>query len=202
MKIIVIGGGPAGMAAAASAKYAGVEEVLLLERYDYLGGVLPQCIHNGFGTQIYNRDYTGGEYAHLWRGLVDAAGVTVKKGTSVLSLEKSGGLWKVSCVSSELGAETLEAEAVIVATGCRERTLPQLGIPGSRPAGVFTAGAARPNDEPEKFSAGKNSSHSGFGRHRIDYGTAHDFGRHEGQADFGAGVHRPCPEYHPVCRGL
>ena len=148
MRIIVIGGGPAGMAAAVSAKERGIENVTLLERNDYLGGVLPQCIHNGFGTQLYERDYTGGEYAWLWKEKTELAGVDVMLSTTVLSVYRSGmmdavGGWRVKCVSAKLGARELEADAVIIATGCRERTLPQMLIPGSRPAGVFTAGAAQ-----------------------------------------------------------
>ena len=77
MRMIVIGGGPAGMAAAVSAKKQGVEEVLLLERHPYLGGVLPQCIHNGFGTQLYGEDYAGGEYAWMWKEKTVEAGVRV-----------------------------------------------------------------------------------------------------------------------------
>lgn len=163
MKLIVIGGGPAGMAAAVSAKEQGVENVLLLERHDYLGGVLPQCIHNGFGTQLYEKDYTGGEYAWLWKEKTERAGVEVMLSTTVLSVSaiktpdacgqsaadrntagdvRHGG-WLVKCVSAKLGARELQADAVIIATGCRERTLPQMLIPGSRPAGVFTAGAAQ-----------------------------------------------------------
>lgn len=140
MKIIVVGGGPAGMAAAVSAKESGASQVLLLERRGYLGGVLPQCIHNGFGTQIYETDYTGGEYACLWKEKVRAAGVQVLTATTVLSIEKG---WRVRCVGASGGARELSADAVILATGCRERTLPQMLIPGSRPAGVFTAGAAQ-----------------------------------------------------------
>lgn len=140
MRLIVIGGGPAGMAAAVSAKEQGVEEVILLERHGYLGGVLPQCIHNGFGTQLYGKDYTGGEYAWLWKQKTEAAGVDVYLNTTVLSIEEG---WHVKCVSSSMGAKEWEADAIVVATGCRERTLPQMLIPGSRPAGVFTAGAAQ-----------------------------------------------------------
>lgn len=151
------------MAAAVSAKEQGTEDVMLLERHDYLGGVLPQCIHNGFGTQLYEKDYTGGEYAWLWKEKTECAGVEVMLSTTVLSVSRAGKLdacgqstsdrniaddskqggWLVKCVSAKLGARELEADAVIIATGCRERTLPQMLIPGSRPAGVLTAGAAQ-----------------------------------------------------------
>lgn len=160
MRLIVIGGGPAGMAAAVTAKEHGVEEVLLLERHSYLGGVLPQCIHNGFGTQLYNTDYTGGEYAWMWKQKTEAAGVQVHVGTSVLSIEKG---WTVKCVSASMGAKELKADAVVIATGCRERTLPQMMIPGSRPAGVFTAGAAQLMMNIKNYLPGKSAVILGSG---------------------------------------
>ena len=152
------------MAAAVAARERGVEDVLLLERHAYLGGVLPQCIHNGFGTQLYGKDYTGGEYAWLWKGKTERAGVTVMTGTTVLSLSaRPEGGWLVTCVSAKLGAGELEAEAVIIATGCRERTLPQMLIPGSRPAGVFTAGAAQLMMNLKNYLPGKSAVILGSG---------------------------------------
>lgn len=174
-RLAVIGGGPAGMAAAVAAKASGVRKVILLERHDYLGGVLPQCIHNGFGIQIYEKDYTGGEYAALWRRQTMESGIEVKLGATVLSLEQSRcqdqqeprnqnrRSWKISCVSRLHGAETLEADAVIVASGCRERTLPQLSIPGSRPAGIFTAGAAQMMMNRKNFMPGRTAVILGSG---------------------------------------
>ena len=143
MRIAVIGGGPAGMAAAVTAREQGVEEVMILERHSYLGGVLPQCIHNGFGVKIYDRDLTGGEYAWLWKQKTEDAGVEVMLDTTVLSVSHEDKKWGVKCVSAVSGACEIEADALIVATGCRERTLAQLHIPGSRPAGIFTAGSAQ-----------------------------------------------------------
>lgn len=152
MRIAIIGGGPAGMAAAVSAKENGVGDVVLIERHDYLGGVLPQCIHTGFGTQLYDKDYTGGEYAWMWAEKTMSEGVNVMTSTTVLSVEKrrseaeSGAGragWIIRCVNASAGAAEIEADAVIVASGCRERTLPQMLIPGSRPAGIFTAGSAQ-----------------------------------------------------------
>lgn len=170
MNLIVIGGGPAGMAAAVAAKECGLEDVVLLERHDYLGGVLPQCIHNGFGTQIYEKDYTGGEYAWLWKEKTEAAGVDVMVSTTVLSVshidrqdESEAGSWLVKCVNGKLGARELKADAVIVATGCRERTLPQMLIPGSRPAGVFTAGAAQLMMNMKNFLPGRSAVILGSG---------------------------------------
>lgn len=152
MKLAVIGGGPAGMAAAVSARKNGVEDVVLIERRDYLGGVLPQCIHTGFGTQLYERDYTGGEYAWLWAEKTLSEGVDVMRSTTVLSVSKIPSEtktepdrqgWLITCVNASAGAAEIDADAVIVASGCRERTLPQMMIPGSRPAGIFTAGSAQ-----------------------------------------------------------
>lgn len=141
------------MAAAVTAKEQGVEDVLLLERHPYLGGVLPQCIHNGFGTQLYNTDYTGGEYAWLWKQKTEAAGVEIHVSTSVISIEKG---WTVKCVSASMGAQELKADTVVIATGCRERTLPQMLIPGSRPAGIFTAGAAQLMMNMKNYLPGKS----------------------------------------------
>lgn len=184
MRAIVIGGGPAGMAAAVSAKEKGVGEVMLLERRPYLGGVLPQCIHTGFGTQLYGRDDTGGEYAWLWKTKAEAAGISICLSTTVLSVEKAApaeeavrekadepvapagwlrGSWQVRCVSAAEGAKVLEADAVILATGCRERTLPQMLIPGSRPAGVFTAGAAQLMMNMKNYLPGKSAVILGSG---------------------------------------
>ena len=148
------------MAAAVSAKEHGIEEVMLLERRPYLGGVLPQCIHNGFGTQIYEKDYTGGEYAFLWEEKTKEAGIEVFTNTTVLSIEKG---WEVKYVSASEGARIMKADAVIVATGCRERTLPQMLIPGSRPAGVFTAGAAQLMMNLKNYLPGKSAVILGSG---------------------------------------
>lgn len=163
MRMIVIGGGPAGMAAAVSAKKQGVEEVLLLERHPYLGGVLPQCIHNGFGTQLYGEDYTGGEYAWMWKEKTVEAGVRVMTAATVLSIGKRAEGWQARCVSADTGAVDLRADAVIIATGCRERTLPQMRIPGSRPAGIFTAGSAQLMMNLRNFLPGKSAVILGSG---------------------------------------
>lgn len=160
MRLIVIGGGPAGMAAAVTAKERGVDEVLLLERNSYLGGVLPQCIHNGFGLQLYKKDYTGGEYAWLWKEKTEASGVEIYLNTSVLSVEKG---WKVKAISASAGLMVLNADAVIVATGGRERTMPQLMIPGSRPAGIFTAGEAQLMMNLKNYMPGKSAVILGSG---------------------------------------
>ena len=171
--IIVIGGGPAGMAASYAAKSAGTPNVILIERYGYLGGVLPQCIHNGFGTQIYENDYTGGEYAGIWKSIVETNGIDIKLNTTVMSVEKidvSNGnkksdkkIWNVHVVSSDQGPEILSADAVIISTGCREKTLPQLGVVGSRPAGIFTAGAVQAMMNLNNYLPGKTAVILGSG---------------------------------------
>lgn len=163
MNLIVVGGGPAGMAAAVTALECGVENVMLLERHDYLGGVLPQCIHNGFGTQLYEKDYTGGEYARIWKEKTESSGVEVMLSTTVLSVSHVETRWIVKCVNGNLGAKEMEADAVIIATGCRERTLPQMLIPGSRPAGVFTAGAAQLMMNMKNYLPGKSAVILGSG---------------------------------------
>lgn len=167
MRAIVIGGGPAGMAAAVSAREQGVEEVMLLERHSWLGGVLPQCIHTGFGTQLYQKDYTGGEYAWLWKEKTEQSGTEILQGTTVLDVKRNceshTKKWIVKCVNSQIGAQSLEADAVIVATGCRERTLPQMLIPGSRPAGIFTAGAAQMMMNMKNYLPGRSAVILGSG---------------------------------------
>lgn len=163
MKVIVIGGGPAGMAAAVAAKEQGAGEVVLAERYSYLGGVLPQCIHNGFGTQLFHEDYTGGEYAWIWWKKAEAAGVRILLNTSALGIERKGRKWYVKCVRADYGTCVLEGDAVIAATGCRERTLPQMLIPGSRPSGVFTAGSAQLMMNIKNYLPGKTAVILGSG---------------------------------------
>ena len=135
----IIGGGPAGMAAAWAAAECGAK-VTLIERNSYLGGVLPQCIHTGFGTQLYGEDLTGGEYAERWENLVRREDIRVILSATVTDVS---GHWDISYADSRVGAAKISCDAVILATGCTERTLPQLDVPGSRPAGIFTAGAAQ-----------------------------------------------------------
>lgn len=137
--VIVIGGGPAGLAAAASARSHGANDVLVIERAERLGGILNQCIHNGFGLITYGEELTGPEYAHRAELAAREAGVEALLDTMVLSVAKDR---TVTCVGPG-GLLALSAGAVVLAMGCRERTRGALNIPGTRPAGVYTAGCAQ-----------------------------------------------------------
>ena len=138
--IVIIGGGPAGLAAAEAAVQAGARDVLILERDTRLGGILNQCIHNGFGLHTFKEELTGPEYAARFETRVRALQIEYKLGTMVLSIspEKT-----VTAVSRKEGLVTIEAKAVILAMGCRERARGALNIPGFRPAGIFSAGTAQ-----------------------------------------------------------
>ena len=138
--LVIIGGGPAGLAAGIAAREAGVTDLVILEREDEAGGILRQCIHNGFGLHRYGEELTGPEYAA--RDIARAAelGLDIRCGTTVLSVSPER---LVTCVSKQEGLQVFEAGAVILAMGCRERPRGALGTPGTRCAGVYTAGAAQ-----------------------------------------------------------
>ena len=137
--IVIIGGGPAGLAAAVGARRAGIESILILEREKYLGGILNQCIHNGFGLHIFQEELTGPEYAARYESQVEEAGIPYLLNTMVLDITPNK---KVTAVNSN-GLLEIEAKAVILAMGCRERPRGALNIPGTRPAGIYTAGTAQ-----------------------------------------------------------
>ena len=143
--LIIIGGGPAGMAAAVAAKKAGIDDLLILERDSVLGGILNQCIHNGFGLHTFKEELTGPEYAEKYADMVREQQIPFELETMVLAVEKLAGSNKkaVTVISSMRGVQTLYAKAVILAMGCRERPRGALNIPGSRPQGVYTAGTAQ-----------------------------------------------------------
>ena len=139
--IAVIGGGPAGLAAALAAKKeAPDKDVLVIERDRALGGILQQCIHNGFGLHFFGEELTGPEYAGRFISQLDGSGISVMTDTMVLDLTKEK---TIRTVSAAEGFLEIEAGAVILAMGCRERTRGALNIPGFRPAGVYTAGCAQ-----------------------------------------------------------
>lgn len=136
-KLLIVGGGPAGLAAAAEARKRGVEEITIVERDVRLGGILNQCVHSGFGLHMYGQELTGPEYAARLES--EAEGIKCLTGTTVLSLSADK---SAECVNEE-GVFTIKADAVILACGCRERPRGAIGIPGARCAGVYTAGTAQ-----------------------------------------------------------
>jgi NADPH-dependent 2,4-dienoyl-CoA reductase/sulfur reductase-like enzyme len=136
--VAVIGGGPAGLIAAAAAKENGAEKVYLLDRNHWLGGILPQCIHDGFGVGEMGESLTGPEYAEICLERAEKLGVTIMNETMALNLEGTS----ITAVNRE-GVHRIEAKSVVVATGCREKTRWIAMIPGTRPSGVYTAGVAQ-----------------------------------------------------------
>ena len=138
--VAIIGSGPAGMAAAISAKQAGAEDVLLIDREIEEGGILNQCIHNGFGTQIFRKDLTGPEYVHFFAEKVKSSNVKVWNDTMVLELTPER---EIYAISPERGMVKIKARSVVLAMGCRERPRGAINIPGDRPSGVYTAGTVQ-----------------------------------------------------------
>jgi NADPH-dependent 2,4-dienoyl-CoA reductase/sulfur reductase-like enzyme len=138
--VAVIGSGPAGLTAAMHAHKSGARKVLLLEREEELGGILKQCIHNGFGLEQFKQDYTGPEYAERLIKELEKTGVQCFLNTLVTDLSSDR---VITALSPEHGALEIEAKSVVLAMGCRERTRSSIGIPGTRPAGIFTAGVAQ-----------------------------------------------------------
>lgn len=138
--LVIIGGGPAGLATAVSAYDAGVKNLVIIEREKRLGGILNQCIHNGFGLTRFKESLTGPEYAYRFIKEVLERKIPVFTETTVLSLTKDK---QITAINSEKGVFTINAKAVVLAMGCRERSKGALNIPGSRPAGIYSAGTAQ-----------------------------------------------------------
>lgn len=138
--LVIIGGGPAGMAAAVSARQRGIENILILERNHRLGGILCQCIHSGFGLHKFNEELTGPEYAARYERHVYDLGIPYLCDTTVIHVSENR---MVTYTNESRGLQKVQAGAVILAMGCRERNRGALAIPGTRPAGVYTAGAAQ-----------------------------------------------------------
>ena len=151
-ELVVIGGGPAGLAAAIEAKNNGVKDILVIERDKELGGILQQCIHNGFGLHEFKEELTGPEYAQRFINQMTELGIEYKLDTMVLNMDNSKKLQLINTVD---GYMEVEAGAIIMAMGCRERTRGAISIPGDRPAGVFTAGAAQRFINMEGYMVGK-----------------------------------------------
>ena len=149
--LVVVGGGPAGLAAAYEAHENGVEKILIIERDKELGGILNQCIHNGFGLHTFKEELTGPEYAGRFIDMVEGTNIEVMLDTMVLEIEGK----IIHAINTEKGYLTIEAEAIVHAMGCRERTRGAISIPGDRPSGIFTAGAAQRFINMEGYMVGK-----------------------------------------------
>ncbi|MFA6829484.1 MAG: FAD-dependent oxidoreductase [Bacilli bacterium] len=150
--LIIIGGGPAGLAAAYGAFQEGLRDILIIERDDTLGGILNQCIHNGFGLHRFNEELTGPEYANRYEEMVKSTSVEIMSNTMAINLTDDK---EVTVISSEGGLQVLKAKAIILAMGCRERPRGAISTPGDRCAGIFTAGAAQKYCNIDGYLVGK-----------------------------------------------
>ena len=139
-EVAIIGGGPAGLAAALSCYRHGIRNIMILERDEHLGGILQQCIHNGFGLHWFGEELTGPEYAQRFIDEIRKTGISCLLNTMVIEIKEDKTIY---AVNSRNGLMEIKANAVILAMGCRERTRGALRIPGGRPAGVYTAGMAQ-----------------------------------------------------------
>ena len=140
MELVIVGGGPAGMAAAVAAYESGIRDLVILEREDSLGGILKQCIHNGFGLHRFGEELTGPEYAYRYEKQVRELNIPFMTDTMVIDIDENK---TVTAMNKEKGIFLIDAKAIILAMGCRERPRGALNTPGTRPAGVYTAGTAQ-----------------------------------------------------------
>lgn len=151
--LVIIGGGPAGMSAAVSAYESGVKDILILEREHSLGGILKQCIHNGFGLHKFGEELTGPEYAYKYEKLVEEYKIPYMTDTTVIGLDSDK---TVTATNAEKGCFKIKAKAVILAMGCRERSRGAVNTAGTRPAGVFSAGTAQKYVNIDGYMPGKS----------------------------------------------
>lgn len=151
--LVIIGGGPAGMSAAIAAREAGITDILILERDSSLGGILQQCIHNGFGLHKFGEELTGPEYAWKYEQKVREMGIAFKLNTMVLDITADK---VITATNSEDGIFQIRAKAIILAMGCRERAKGALNIAGSRPAGIYSAGTAQKYVNMKGYLPGRN----------------------------------------------
>jgi len=150
-ELIVIGGGPAGLAAALQGYQEGLRSILIIERDVELGGILNQCIHNGFGLHYFKEELTGPEYAGRFIEMFNETSIEVKMNTMVLEVTSE----REVCIVNPNGYEVVQGKSIILAMGCRERTRGAIGIPGTRPSGIFTAGTAQRYINMEGYMVGK-----------------------------------------------
>ncbi len=153
IELVIIGGGPAGMSAAVAAYESGIRDLLILERDAHLGGILQQCIHNGFGLHRFGEELTGPEYAWKYEKMVREKDIPVKLNTMVLDITPDK---VITATNSEEGVFQLQAKAIILAMGCRERAKGALNIAGTRPAGIYSAGTAQKYVNLKGYMPGKN----------------------------------------------
>ena len=159
-ELVIIGGGPAGMSAAIAAYENGIRDILIIERDDSLGGILRQCIHNGFGLHKFGEELTGPEYAWKYEKCVKELGIEIKLNTMVLDITKNK---EIVATNAQDGIFFIEAKAIVLAMGCRERSKGALNIPGQRPSGIFSAGTAQKFVNLKGYMPGKEAVILGSG---------------------------------------